>query len=168
MAQAMRLLLTSNRLHPLFQFRTCHNCSRSAIVTMLSGGRSRITSAGCRSGSTFRGKRSTLSGSVGTSGGGSLMLFPPILASDAQAAQDLADRRFRDFGDKHVLAWVLKTMTHIAAEELLSRIIDSHPNYRVRHNEENPAIQPRSKSHQSLSAAPELGNHRSFRSGFPV
>jgi hypothetical protein len=35
------------------------------------------------------------------------MLFPPILAGDEQAAQDLADRRFRDFGDKHVLARAL-------------------------------------------------------------
>src|SRR5215469_11926945 len=55
---------------------TARNCSRSAIVMMLSGG-------------------------------GSLMLFPPILASDEQAAQDLADRRFRDFGDKHVFARAL-------------------------------------------------------------
>ena len=39
--------------------------------------------------------------------GGSLMLFPPILADDEQAAQDLADRRFRDFGDKHVIARAL-------------------------------------------------------------
>ena len=30
-----------------------------------------------------------------------------ILAGDEQAAQDLADRRFRDFGDKHVLARAL-------------------------------------------------------------
>src|SRR6516165_12769573 len=86
---------------------TARNSSRSAIVTMLSGSRSRITSARCRLGSSSRRKPSKLSGSTGTSGGGSLMLFPPILTSDKQAAQDLADRRFRDFGDKHVLAWAL-------------------------------------------------------------
>src|SRR6516165_344654 len=86
---------------------TARNCSRSVIVTMLSGGRSRITSARCCSGSSSRRKPSKLSGSVGSSGGGSLMLFPSILARDEQAAQDLADRRFRDFGDKHVLAWAL-------------------------------------------------------------
>src|SRR6516164_11669801 len=86
---------------------TARNSSRSAIVTILSGGRSRITSARCRSGSNSRRKPSKLSGSTGSSGGGSLMLFPSILARDEQAAQDLADRRFRDFGDKHVLARAL-------------------------------------------------------------
>src|ERR1700746_3854372 len=86
---------------------TARNSSRSAIVTMLSGGRSRITSARCRSGSSSRRKPSKLSGTLGTSGGGSLMLFPRILAGDEQAAQDLADRRFRDFGDKHILARAL-------------------------------------------------------------
>src|SRR5215831_386759 len=86
---------------------TARICSRSAIVTMLSGGRSRITSARCCSGSGSSPKPSKLLGSVGTSGGGSLMLFPPVLASDKQTAQDLADRRFRDFGDKHVLARAL-------------------------------------------------------------
>jgi hypothetical protein len=45
---------------------------------MLSGGRSRITSARCRSGSSSRRKPSKLSGSLGTSRGGSLMLFPPM------------------------------------------------------------------------------------------
>src|SRR5215468_9741298 len=86
---------------------TARNCSRSAIVTMLSGGRSRITSARCCSGSGSSRKPSKLSGSVGTSGGGSLMLFPPVLAGDEQAAQDLADWRFRDFGNKHVIARAL-------------------------------------------------------------
>src|SRR5215813_13130663 len=86
---------------------TARICSRSGIVTMLSGGRSRITSASCRSGSSSRRKPSNHSGSVGTSVGGSLMLFPPILAGDEQAAQDLADRRFRDFGDKYVSAGAL-------------------------------------------------------------
>src|SRR5215467_9452320 len=86
---------------------TARNSSRSAIVTMLSGGRSRITSARCRSGSSSRRKPSKLSGSIGTSGGGSLMLFLPVLAGDEQTAQDLPDRRFRDFGDKHVLARAL-------------------------------------------------------------
>src|SRR6516225_9328610 len=82
-------------------------CSPAAIVTMLSGGRSRITSARCRSGSSSRRKPSKLLGSIGISGGGSLMLFPPVLAGDEQTAQDLADRRFRDLGDKHVLARAL-------------------------------------------------------------
>src|SRR5215468_1687450 len=86
---------------------TARICSRSAIVTMLSGGRSRITSARCRSGSSSRRKPSKLLGSVGTIGCGSLMLFPPVLASDKQEAQDLADRRFWDFGNKHVLARAL-------------------------------------------------------------
>src|ERR1700751_2526830 len=86
---------------------TARNCSRAAIVTMLSGGRSRITSARCRSGSSSRRKPSKLSGSAGSSGGGSLMLFPSVIAGDEQAAQDLTDRRFRDFGDKHVLARAL-------------------------------------------------------------
>src|ERR1700756_4829752 len=86
---------------------TERNCSRAVIVTMLSGGRSRITSARCRSGSSSRRKPSKLSGSAGSSGGGSLMLFPPVIAGDEQAAQDLADRRFRDLGDKHVLAGAL-------------------------------------------------------------
>src|SRR5215831_9270559 len=86
---------------------TARSSSRSAIVTMLSGGRSRITSARCRSGSSSRRKPSKLSGSLGSSSGGSLMLFPPKLAGDEQAAQDLTDRRFRDLGDKHVLARAL-------------------------------------------------------------
>src|SRR5215468_2029284 len=86
---------------------TARNCSRSTIVMMLSGGRSRITSARCRSGSSSRRKPSKLSGSAGTSGGGSLMLFAPIVAGDEQAPQDLADRRLWDFGDKHVVARAL-------------------------------------------------------------
>src|SRR6516165_93645 len=86
---------------------TARNSSRSAIVTMLSGGRSRITSARCRSGSGSSRKPSILLGRVGTSGGGSLILFPPVLAGDEHAAQDLADRRFWDFGDKHIFARAL-------------------------------------------------------------
>src|ERR1700736_5495333 len=104
---AARSTTTRMRASASSASNTARNCSRSAIVTMLSGGLSRITSARCRSGSSSRRKPSKLSGSLGTSGGGSLMLFPPILASDEQAAQDLADRRFRDFDDKHVLARAL-------------------------------------------------------------
>src|SRR5215472_5612250 len=104
---AARSTTTRMRASASSASNTARNCSRSAIVTMLSGGRSRITSARCCSGSGSSRKPSKLLGSVGTSGGGSLMLFPPVLASDKQAAQDLADRRFWDFGNKHVLARAL-------------------------------------------------------------
>src|SRR5215467_11803283 len=104
---AARSTTTRMRASALSASNTARNSSRSAIVTMLSGGRSRITSARCRSGSSSRRKPSKLLGRIGSSGGGSLMLLPPILAGDEQAAQDLADRRFRDFGDKHVLARAL-------------------------------------------------------------
>src|SRR5262244_2181441 len=104
---AARSTTTRMRASASSASNTARMCSRSAIVTMLSGGRSRITSARCRSGSSSRRKPPKLSGSVGTSGGGSLMLYPPKLASDEQAAQDLADRRFWDFGDKHILARAL-------------------------------------------------------------
>src|SRR6516225_12044221 len=104
---AARSTTTQIRASASSASNTARICSRSAIVTMLSGGRSRITSARCCSGSSSSRKPSKLLGSVGTSGGGSLMLFPPVLASDKQAAPDLADRRFWDFGNKHVLAWAL-------------------------------------------------------------
>src|SRR5262249_3180504 len=104
---AARSTTTRMRASPSSTSNTARNCSRSAIVTMLSGGRSRITSARCRSGSSSRRKPSKLSGTIGTSGGGSLMLFLPELAGDEQTAQDLPDRRFGDFGYKHVLARAL-------------------------------------------------------------
>src|SRR6516164_1722485 len=104
---AARSTTTRMRASAASASNTARNCSRWAIVTMLSGCRSRITSARCRSGSSSRRKPSKLSGSIGTSGGGSLMLFPPVIAGDEQTAQDLPDRRFRDFGDKHVLARAL-------------------------------------------------------------
>src|SRR5215469_15865860 len=104
---AARSTTTRMRASASSASNTARNSSRSAIVTMLSGGRSRITSARCRSGSSSRWKPSKLSGRTGSSGGGSLILLPPILAGDEQAAQDFADRRFWDFRDKHVLARAL-------------------------------------------------------------
>src|SRR5215469_9688476 len=104
---AARSTTTRMRASASSASNTARNCSRSVIVTMLSGGRSRITSARCRSGSSSKRKPSKHSGSIGTSGGGSLMLFSPVLAGDKQAAQYLADRRLWDFGDKHVFARAL-------------------------------------------------------------
>src|SRR5947209_5319918 len=51
-----------------------------------------------------RRKPSKISGNAGNNGAGSVISFPPIFTGHEKPPQDLADRRFRDLGDEHIIA----------------------------------------------------------------
>src|SRR5271167_16725 len=122
---------------------TARNCSRSAIVMTLSGALSRITSARSRAGSIPRRKPSKRSGSAGSRGAGSVISFPPILAGHEQPPQDLADRRFRDLGDEHIIARPLEIgEARTAAPGIERRRLDSNLNIRGALHESGDALAP--------------------------
>src|ERR1700730_11437589 len=138
-----RNTMTRTRASASSASNTARNCSRSAIVMTLSGARSRITSARSRAGSISRRKPSKISRSAGNNGAGSVISFPPILTGHEKPPQDLADRRFRDLGDEHIIARSLVIgEARRAAPGIERRRLDRNVSIRDALNESGDALAP--------------------------